>query len=168
MENAINNLATMQAIPGAAVHVTAGVSSNGTPYYQVAFDTGPVAGVQEPLLVAAQPLGSPPVVVAEVVQGGSSSNTYTGLTTVADGTLQLNKAGLGATVSVTPNLGGSPAKVISQAVTVSGANGQGFTLTVNGQTTRTLPVGARRPRSSRPWKRCRASGSRPTMSPTSP
>ncbi len=73
---------------------------------------------------------------------GSTSNTYSGGTLVDDGVLQLNKTGGGSTVAVAANSSGSPAKVVSQTVTVTPGTGTGFTLTVNNQTTATLPTGA--------------------------
>jgi len=73
---------------------------------------------------------------------GNTSNTYSGGTLVNDGVLQLNKTGGGSTVAVTPNMAGSPAKVVSQLLTVTPGSGTGFTLTVNGQTTATLADGA--------------------------
>ena len=77
-----------------------------------------------------------------VTLSGSTSDTYTGGTVVDDGVLQPNKTGGGTTVAVTPNSSGSPAKVVSQTVTVTPGGGTGFTLTVNGQSTATLAVGA--------------------------
>jgi autotransporter-associated beta strand protein len=68
---------------------------------------------------------------------GSTSNTYTGLTSVNDGTLQLNKSG-GAT-AISGNLTVGDGTVISevQTVTVTGSSGT-FALTFNGQTTAPL------------------------------
>jgi autotransporter-associated beta strand protein len=139
VQNAINALSTIAAL--GSVHVTAGATPAGTLYYQVAFDTGGLAGLQEPLLVASQPLGAPATVVAEVQQGGTASNTYTGLTTVADGTLGLGKGALGATVGVTPNL--TSGVVTSQTVAVTGAgSGATATATVAGGKLTTVNMGS--------------------------